>query len=101
MKVTINNTEYYVYWKHIQEGRYKGTKCFIIDNKTEKMIIEGMGVLHPNDNFNKKIGRKISLTKALNNYDSMMEEDSWKKEGRTMFWNEYHKLFPYNKSLNK
>ncbi len=52
--------------------------------KDEECEIVGVGEasLHPNDNFNKSVGRKVSLEKALDQMDADYDT-------RKMIWDEY------------
>jgi hypothetical protein len=52
-------------------------------NKLNNVYIE-CAYCHPKDQFNKKIGRKLALTKVLKSL-------KWDKEIRTMVWNQYFK----------
>jgi len=101
MKIKLkSNVEYEVKWKHmnntqninrkmdsnIHYNNSSYTECEII-NKNNPYIL-GIGVAKvgkKEKNFNKEIGRKISLKKAL----LAIELD---KETRAIFWEEYHKL---------
>lgn len=58
---------------------YKGvTTCYI--KRGEETIAEASGFCGQTDKFNKSVGRKVSLTKALHGFD---------KEFRTNVWNLY------------
>ena len=97
--------EFVVKFVHINEGN-ESTKVSMLPNKiqeeatplkrhTECKILErvegkedlgfisiGYAKCHPNDNFNKEIGRQQSLKKAL-------EDGEFTKEAREQFWNAY------------
>jgi len=94
MKVKLNSgVEYWVSWYHKNVSEYermKGkdsfTKC-LIQNQTN-LEINGKGIAKlgkKEKQFNKDLGRKISLKKAMSNI-------GLNKETRTLFWNEYHTL---------
>ena len=88
MKIIVEHKEFFIEWEHfhpfssihremsITEGSNSkyGTICKIFQaDKNNKEIINiitiGKSFLHPNDkNFNRKIGRKISLKNALLNH---------------------------------
>lgn len=57
----------------------RGTTCIIFDVKGDE-ISSGSANVHPRDNFSKETGRKISLTRAIKNFNA---------EARTQIWNEY------------
>lgn len=91
MKFTLKTKEYLVKWKHLYEvevdiGKQityrvpKGTICKIY--LEEEKLAEGLAIVHPNDNFNKKVGRKVSFTKALNSM-------RFTKSQRTNIWKQY------------
>lgn len=82
MKVTINNEEIMVQWKHVppsrkfiskvpkkentveNKGQLGSTVCFI-KNASGKVISEGLANVRFPDMFCKSTGRIVSLTKAL------------------------------------
>ena len=78
MNFILDDQTYYITWRHHipTEEDYKnanslfkirfGTMCCIsTDNKIRYPIIVGVSHLSPYDNFNRKVGRKISLQRAL------------------------------------
>ncbi len=77
-----------VHWHHIKDKKSNkviGTKCVIVEHlyKNEDKPISSVTTrLHPNDNFCKSTGRKVSLTKAL---------EQLPRSTRILFWNEYNK----------
>jgi hypothetical protein len=82
---------YIVKFLHIQENLdsenpVRHTQCKILQAEEGKedlgYISIGYSRCHPNDNFNKEIGRQLALKKAL-------EDGEFTKEARTHFWNEY------------
>lgn len=102
MKVKYNGIVYEVYWKyrrydsyhdHDSRGRIiaipqsEYTECHIESLSNGVSIIE-LAEKSPQDQFNKEIGRKISLTRALK---QLFPED---KKARRYFWLRYHSRFP-------
>lgn len=104
MKFQHKNIQIYIKWKHLyKEVPFKhpklervftnrvpyGTNCDIFFSDTETnegiVVFTGTALLHPKDNFNKAIGRKISLTRAI---------EDLPKTVRTQIWEKYHKLWP-------
>lgn len=102
MKVVIGGLIYLVCFKHIQEGGVKKvskigvtreeeplvrhTECKILqdleDGENPNYISIGYARCHPNDNFNKELGRQYSMKKAL-------EDGEFTKESRAVFWETY------------
>ena len=94
MKVVLDkNSEYDIIFRrnYIEQRKHHlvDTECFISrinDNKTgeEKYNPISSGLAHqsPRDIFNKAIGRKIALGRALQKTD-------FSKEDRTIFWKIY------------
>jgi hypothetical protein len=86
MKVTVNNIEFKVYWKHDNlsalKEKYNGfTYCTIQkigDMNTNEYF--GTSKCVSKDNFNKSKGRIVSLTKAISKGN---------KAFRTAFWKAY------------
>jgi hypothetical protein len=88
--------KYKCYFKHFQDewgylltGRdddnpytqYKGkTSCYVDDIESGELLLEGEAYCSENDIFDKAVGRKISLARAIESLD---------KETRTEFWNKY------------
>lgn len=81
MKLTYNNTDYWVSWQHITEVS-KYTACNIT---TEGFNVVAIGIANCNlnDRYVKEIGRKISFQRALAN---LFPND---KDARKYFWNAY------------
>ena len=58
--------------------------CILKEKKedgTWEDICHKQAIVHPRDNFNKEIGRQVSLAKVL--------QDQFPKEERIIFWNAY------------
>jgi len=72
-----------------QFGTYCYIKEFVPDKKGEDLHVVSVGqaVLSPNDwgKFDKKIGRKIALTRALKVFTALT------KDQRKVFWDQYLK----------
>jgi hypothetical protein len=58
----------------------KITSCVI--NKGSDVLSEGIAIVHPGDNFNRSVGRKIALTRALSKL-------SLSREDREKIWKAY------------
>jgi hypothetical protein len=84
MKVKVGNTLYIVKWTHGNNtpeiDGFRACECSIWEGD----VFYGLGFswCHPNDNYNKETGRKLSLTNAL-------KESGFNRETRTMFWKAY------------
>ena len=101
MKIKLESgIEYWVSWKHINNTQninrkmdfnihYNNssyTECEIINKNNPYILGTGVAKVGKKEKkFNKEIGRKISLKKAL-------LAIGLNKETRTLFWEEYHKL---------
>lgn len=57
----------------------RATTC-IVFNEFGEEVTHGVANVHPNDNFCKEKGRKISLARAIK---------TWDKEYRSQIWDEY------------
>jgi hypothetical protein len=60
----------------LKSGRFD-TRCSIFDMMEHQVVSEGVAYLHPNDQYNRLLGKKIALTKAL---------QKWSRQDRTIFW---------------
>ena len=74
-------SDYRISWVHNMDGARdfaKGTKC-IIKDKEGNTIGVGYAVLSEKDQFSRKIGRKVSLSRALksSNLDKMYRKGIW------------------------
>lgn len=47
---------------------FYGTVCHIVDTETSEIISTGHTYLHPGDNFNRALGRKIAAERAIKSY---------------------------------
>ncbi len=96
MKVEINSDIYLVLWKHSRQSNHisRGkTKCSIVklykdENTPLVRLLIGTGETYcsSKDSYNKDVGRKISLTRALQKIFPS------NKEIRKAFWNAYYKM---------
>ena len=78
MKTTIANVDYYISFEHVIS---KGTNCTI----TKAGFIpfsSGETFLSVKDKYDKEVGRKLSLARALKN-------TNFTKEQRKQVWNTY------------
>ena len=96
-KVKIDEDEYEVTFKHFipdekdRETYTKeafmetfGTSCEIASTGSGLYLYGyGSSDLHPNDNFDRKIGRKIALTRALKDFPAGV---------RVKFWEAYKQM---------
>lgn len=94
MRITIPGLmghAYHVKFTHIQEDMHtdspvRHTECKILESEEDKeelgFVSIGYSRCHPKDNFNKEIGRQLSLKKAL-------EDGKFTKESREIFWENY------------
>lgn len=74
----ITEQGFKVKWNHDREKRE--TICTL---SRGSVTSNGHALCSPNDNFNKDVGRKVSLSRALESFD---------KEERTHVWDNYRKL---------
>ena len=95
---------YHVKFQHNVELGH--TYVQIIGDDHPLPIIESFAVKHPNDTFNKKIGRKMALKRALEtvsktNYEWKFDGDDYykvftplfTKEQRAAIWKDYREKF--------
>lgn len=110
MLVKIEDAVYKVSWKHTmpnEEGN-GSTRCtieVIKDMTTNPYVTElvdtAIAFCHSNDQFNKSVGRKYSLRKALSKWREVIYDDvplTWSNEvdqivkrQRGLFWEAYFK----------
>jgi len=77
----------------VSAKEHRATICEIVELDGEKIInklAKGIARCNPLDNYNKEIGRKNSLTKALNN-------SNYGKVDRKRIWRAYHERWVKNK----
>jgi len=68
MKVTINNQACFIDWVHFTkpcEGIQIGTHCRILNATDHSIVAVGATQLSVKDQFDKKVGRKLSLQRVL------------------------------------
>lgn len=101
MKVLVGDKSYFVTFEHIQkmeESEHKGTvsivlpgtHCYIYDGPSGEgeLVADGRSVCHAHDHFNKNIGRKYSLSRALHELFPKPED----KPARAAFWAAYREM---------
>ena len=81
--VKTKDGELKVKFHHQTVGDNRGTDCRI-HNDDYSIDVVGHALCHPNDNFDRRVGRKIALTHVL----QLFTED---RDVRKMFWKEYLK----------
>ena len=91
--VTVGEKQYRIRWSHTQEPPPvgSGTTCWIEDEHGG-LLRSGYSFLHPKDRFDKEVGRKVSLAKAL---QGMWPSETDPAAGehysaRTAVWSAYH-----------
>jgi len=101
MFVKIGYKEYLVTWKHVhpddkdQLGIKPGTICelFEIIGSTKELLDWSKAKLYAKDDFCRKTGRRASFKILMKHLNQL----TFTKEVRTIFWNEYHKIWKYGK----
>ena len=84
LNILVNNIRFSLYFSHTRTILPECTICRIISESNE-IISEGIALVHYKDRFCRKIGRKISLAKAL-------KKSRLNKKTRKQFWIEYFKI---------
>lgn len=82
--------------------RVTTAKFFSYDRDTEEKILiaKGFSYCQPQDQFVKKVGRRIAVERLIENLDGYMYDGYYRKEARnfrTEFWNAYHMQSPIRK----
>lgn len=80
-----DNTEVTIHFTHFGSAADKRVATRAIVEMVEGLTVvstTGFAYAHPDDQFNKRTGRKISLARALENYS---------REFRTLVWQAYGK----------
>jgi hypothetical protein len=70
----------------------RSTECHLLDENKEFLLKES-AYCHENDNFNRAIGRKLSLSRMLELASKMIGFD---KADRQLIWDEYFKSISNN-----
>lgn len=74
----INNL--FITWQHKQPE----CVCIIKDDNQEGIVVaKESAFTHPTDRYEKKEGRRISLTRALQKFDKIIREQVWTKYNQT------------------
>lgn len=55
------------------------TDCYVFEGEDEVPVIVGRGYCSSKDNFNRSVGRKVALTKALQSFDKTYRAEVWNK----------------------
>lgn len=90
MIITIDNVKFKVIFTHTNKEDYKGTTCTIRrisnynnpEDSKEEILVATNAICNPKDNFDKEVGRKLSLKRAL-------EKVGFSKPVKQIFWNAY------------
>jgi hypothetical protein len=81
MILTINDEVLVVKFRHQTTEENRHSEC-TITTQAGAFVGKGYAKCHPKDNFNKEIGRRKSMEKA-------MEDASLSKEDRAVMWSNY------------
>lgn len=92
MKVTIEDKEYLVRWKHYTQNRMPCSTVCNIDIE-EVSISCGYSTCAKSDHFSKQVGRKISLARAI--------KDRFSYEERKLVWQAYDEQIGLDKTKKK
>lgn len=100
MKITLGNKQYIVSWQYIREdGLTPTTLCTIseiLPDNTLAQVAQGSVGCYFKDNFNKNVGRKLSLERAMKQQVPNDTKGQWEqlfaKEQRLAVWKEYFKM---------
>lgn len=100
MKITLGNKQYIVSWYYQrEEGLTPLTVCTIsevLPDNTLSQVAQGTVGCYFKDNFNKNVGRKLSLDRAMHQEVPDADAGQWRqlfaKEARTEVWKEYFKM---------
>jgi len=88
----MKSQSYTIKWKHHQKpitGKAH-TECQIIDTDSETVLAGGIATLSEKDQYDKNIGRKVSLSEAMDNL-------SLSKEQRAKIWEDYRMMTPQHR----
>lgn len=70
----------FITWQHKQPE----CVCIIKDDSKEGIVVaQGIAKLHPTDRYEKKEGRRVSLTRALKEFNKEVREEVWSKYNET------------------
>ena len=70
MRISIESErigEVQIYFSHVTTGKPCTTATVTFGDKDGGYVFHGFAQLHPNDHYNKKVGRKLALARALKN----------------------------------
>jgi len=85
MIVTINDEKLQVQWIHDsttlllngEDTKLPRTQC-LIKNGDEKVLVKSESLCGPTDNYCRNTGRKISLTRAIEDFPKSQRAEYWK-----------------------
>jgi hypothetical protein len=111
MVVTIGGTRYnfYFHYNHDSNGQPIQSSCHIEQTTLEDgeyknvEVAAGYAYCHPEDKFDKEKARKITLTRALEDFFPYTEDTTrnWNNIlSRRLFWNVYLNRREYAVSMN-
>lgn len=85
MKVVLTSGVFYVDWEHLTQDKKQCTLCHISQGSGESHVTyTGMCLVNSKyDRYDKETGRKLSLTRALQN-------QHFSREDRTKVWRAYN-----------
>ena len=77
----LNGADVVFQFIHCNEESCRETRCVVTDVATQKVLTEAVAKVSPKDNYNKEIGRQVSLGRAIQNVvdDKSTRLDIWKK----------------------
>ena len=77
MRTEIDGKIYVTKWQH--EVSAKKTHCYVREVDKDKMPVVAMGWsrCRPDEQYNKHIGRKVSLAHALKDYNTNFRKKFW------------------------
>jgi len=98
MKVTVNGRDYSVWFRYLFAGDTRYRVCTVAtiaevhdyegwQEKNVNVVAEGKTFCHPNDQYQKKIGRKIAFDRAVNKL--FIGRSPNLKAARRVFWNAF------------
>lgn len=105
LKFKVNGFEYKVVFKHCKkwsnasldppfitrekQEKYTHTLCKVINLKDGNDAHSGMCEVSPNDQYIKKIGCKLSLTRAIKKFSRIERTHIWQQVFRQTNWNKW------------
>lgn len=77
MKFIYNGIEYSIRFQHQTTGSNRHTYCRILILPERKVLVEDDAYCHTIDNFNRTIGRRLSLTRTLRSLPKDFRRVAW------------------------